>query len=439
MSFIIILAFGFATVSLGRRLFRRWFNHVSLYGIIWSVSLLLFEMRLVQYYQLQIETWLIIFAGWIAFVAGSIIVALQAGTSKDQLSTDQPPSNPDSLEKETHYLRVILWILIVLSFAAAVQHWFVVVGRFGSIANVLILGNYLYSLRVSEGLPGAIPYLGSLALTGALLGGVYTGLQGKLRLVAILPLIIIILIEIASMGRAKMIMAAILFATGYFLTRSHSASGGQMQQKYKRALTLAAAVVILAMGSEFVRSVRGSAESFSGSTQTLRTLRGSAFITPSIYLYLTVNYGVLDQFLKKDEEKSSWGANTFAPVYRALAKIGFDTYFPHYQRFYRTPANANTGTYLREFLADFGILGILIVPFFLGLAISHFWFSYQRKMTYTSLAVLSYLFVWVGMSIFYGVTRSGDLLVCLLASLTCGLILDRKLKGPRTQESSVHD
>ena len=67
---LIILA-GISTVLLGRWMFGRWFNHVGLYGAMWSFSLALFQVGLIYYYPLEMETWFIIITGWLAFVMGS--------------------------------------------------------------------------------------------------------------------------------------------------------------------------------------------------------------------------------------------------------------------------------------------------------------------------------------------------------------------------------
>jgi hypothetical protein len=84
MSIAILLMAGFLSVLLGRFLFGNWFNHVSLYGSIWSISLSLFQARLIWYYPLAPETWMLIGAAWFAFIVGSItVVAFQRFVGSD--------------------------------------------------------------------------------------------------------------------------------------------------------------------------------------------------------------------------------------------------------------------------------------------------------------------------------------------------------------------
>jgi oligosaccharide repeat unit polymerase len=120
-----------------------------------------------------------------------------------------------------------------------------------------------------------------------------------------------------------------------------------------------------------------------------------------------------------------FGANTLAPVYRVLAKLGFDTHTSRYQVFYKTPAPANTGTYLREVHADFGVLGVLLIPFLMGFVTTVIWFRIQRDFSYAWFAVLACCFSVIGASLFTIPTRSGDLIVILISTFLAGKVLDR--------------
>jgi oligosaccharide repeat unit polymerase len=267
-------------------------------------------------------------------------------------------------------------------------------------------------------------------LPATLIAGVYTAKVGRLKLVAILPILISIIVDLSSMGRAMMIMAAILFTNGYFLTRRALPAAGKATSvfSFKKISMFVTAILLLFAGSELVRSTRHVNENLVGAKRSLKQLEGSSFITPSIYLYLTGNYAVLNQYLKSEEVERFTGANTLAPFFRLLAKVGFDTDVEAYQKFFRTPVNANTGTYLRELHSDFGIAGIILGPYFIGIITSLSWFRYQRTGTYVDLVTLSYLQVMVAMSLFYLVTIAGYLLVYLIIGLCVAIFLDYKLK-----------
>jgi oligosaccharide repeat unit polymerase len=434
MTITLILVLGAGAIVLGRLLFDRWFNHVSIYAFLWSASLALYEVRMIGYHVLAPETWMIIISAFLSFLFGCL--AVQTGRSVLGKQWQGEPSQPErksDLDQEHRLIRRTLLITSAISFVVAIQHWTVVLQKFGSIEAVILWGNLLYNSRIHEGLPGAIPYFASLALTGTMFAGAYTASSGRITPLSVIPFLIVVLIELANMGRAKMVMAAILFLSGYFFYKERlrnvdkQASRGRSRQ----VLSLLFAIVLLVASAELVRSVRGGNESFSGSTKMLRSLEGSSFLTPSLYMYATIHPGVLNQYLKEDREHTPWGSNTFAPVYRILAKLGFDTKVNTYQIFYYTPAPANTGTYLREIHADFGLAGVAVVPFLLGVVTTVWWFRMRERFRFFDCAIATYLFVIVAMTLLYGATRAGDLLSALLAGVFIGAMIDRTLIGAR--------
>ena len=429
MTISLILLAGFCLALSGRFVFGRWFNHVSIYAGIWSVALALFEARLIDYYRLDSGTWIVIIVGSLAFAFGAFAVATFDYAFRDRLPlrSDLLSRRPEETRAEERALRTALWILNIVTLLAGLQHWWVVLRKFGSVSNVLLYGNLVYSMRLADQLPGMIPYFDALGMTAAVVGGAYISLAGRFKFAGFLPLILIIFIELANMGRARIIIGAILFAASYLLGKRGAAPGAEQvrESRWKRIAPIGVVIVILALGLETIRSLRGANESISDATTQLRSLEGASFVTPMVYMYFTVEFGVLNQYLKQGGERILPGGNTFAPVFRLLDKFGLKTYVPYYQQFYNTPVGANTGSYLRELHADFGLLGILLGPFIFGLLSSIAWFRYRASKQFRDLTILAYMFSVVGMSIFYVVTRGGDFIISFVCALGVGLFVDR--------------
>jgi hypothetical protein len=416
-------------VLLGRFLFHGWFNHLSIYAGIWGFSLSALQLELIDYYPFAGETWLFVAAGGFAFIFGSITpVAAWFAAGGPAPAAPAVPA-PAAAGRELETLRLVLWVLNAIALATVIQHWVMVLRQFGSVANVLFWGNLVYSFRVERGIPGAIPYFDALALAGSLLAGAYTARSGKVRPVAVLPFLIVLANEIAVMGRARLIMAAVLFVSGYFFTprRARVRTVHALGSRLARAATVIVALTVLLAGAEFVRSTRGATEQFRGAKPALYRLTQDAFITPSMYLYASAQTVVFSQYLKSGGEATPWGNNTFAPVYRILGKLGFDVGSGTYQKFYRTPHPSNTGTYLRELHADFGPAGVLLGPYLLGITATLAWRRVVRRFRYADLAVLGYVYTLVGMSILYVGTRAGDLLMGVISAWVVGWVVDRSL------------
>lgn len=415
-----ILGAAFATIVLSRLMFRRWFNHVSLYAFVWGFTLALFHLRFIEYYPLDHVTWLVIVTGWISFVAGSftVLIVFPSPSASSEMS--------DVADPVLGHLRRWIWILSLAGLAGALLNWMQLIQTFGSIGNALLLGNVLYSMRVAGEIGEAVPYLSSVLLAAIALAGVYTGLRGKFTILSSVPMVCIIVSSLAAMGRSSLLIGFILFVSGFFFASSPAHdSRARLRRQVRNLAAIALIGVLGVLGAEAVRGQRGTIESFEGATQNLNRLGGASFITPSIYLYFSVHHGVLNQYLKGDGEKIPVGGYTFAPLLRALSKLGFDTYVTQYTPMYVTPVPSNTGTYLKEVHADFGMVGVLLYPYALGSITSLIWLGIRRKRSFLSVLILTHLYVAIGMSFLVSAPFLGYWVVSISTSALIGYLLDR--------------
>jgi oligosaccharide repeat unit polymerase len=427
---LLLVGIGIAFTFVGRWIFCRWFNPHSLYSAIWASSLALFALDFIHYYRIESEVWFIVLGGWLAFGIGSATVTATRyalGLPMECGRLKAVDGERTLNEKTVLLMGRVLWIINIITLLDAIYQVHLILRLVGSLTNVFAFANLIYSSRVGEGLPGAIPYVSSFALAGSLLAGVYTSMIGRVKLVALLPLLSVIIVSVVSMGRATMIIAGILYLSGYLLNerRLNTPLARNVHGKLKRSIAVACAIVLLLSGSELVRSNRGTIEGYAAATSSLNKMGRSSFITPSIYLYLTVHFAVLNEYLKKNQETSFPGSYSLAPLWRVLTKLGFDTQVQQYQPFYRTPERANTGTYLRELHADFGLAGIVFGPYLLGLVTSLWWHRFRHGNRLLDLVIVGHLFVVVAMSIFVNSTQLGYWLVSLLGGMGVAIFLDR--------------
>jgi oligosaccharide repeat unit polymerase len=403
-------------------MFGRWYNHVGLYGAIWGLSLALFHVGLIYYYPLETETWFVIVAGWLAFVMGSAAVVC-AHYAVDSDMVKVPTIYNTTADSAPSSILRVLWIINIITAIDSTYAMYNISKFLGSISNILKLGHFLYQVKIHEGIPGAIPYVGTLTLVGSLLAGYYTSTVGRLRLVTFVAILTALTNAIALMSRATLIFDGILFITGYIINRKIRPRQYQMREgsRFKRAFTIIVIIALIVSGMEIIRGNRGMVESFVGQTTALKKLNVGAgsFITPSIIMYITAHAGVLNQYLRHDGENQPIGHYSLAPIWRVLSKLGFDTYVEQHQPFYLTPVQANTGTYLRELHADYGITGIILGPFLLGLISSMYWFRFKKTQALWDLVILGHIYIVVGMSLFTFATGTG----VLWTSLFLGLII----------------
>ncbi len=424
---LLLATLGLLGMIVGRFLFGRWYNHVSLYALVWGAGLALYELRLINYAPLKSEVWLMILYAWIAFALGSVVYILARSAARVPNIERVTAISAHSRFMESRLLAIFTFILSIVALATTLQHWSVLIDQFGSVTDVLMNGYKVYRMRVADQLPGMIPYFDSFSLTASFFGGLYSSRVGKIKPLTLLPLFIVIVEDIGIAGRAKMLMAAILFTSAYFIAkvgqvRTRTAQPG----RWKRLLATGLIVAIFLVAAEFVRNIRGAFESFYGASRKLSKLEDYAFLTPSLYMYLSSHFGVFNAYWKAEAEHPFPGSNTFAPLFRVLAKWELAESVPYYQRFYNIPFSSNTGTYLRELHADFGAAGILVVPFLLSLACTILWVRLRHRFRLATVSLLTHLYVIVIFSFLYQATRLGYWVVSLVIAWAISSFIDQR-------------
>lgn len=428
-----IIFFTIVSILLGRVIFGRWFNHITLYCVPWGVSLSIFHSGLIKYYPLEAETWIYIIAAWLLFILGSATVPVaRFSAGKNNTGKVLTLKAVDVKDDYVQKLQKVLWIFnIVLMLHAMYEVYNVIRLLGGDVLNFFTLANKLYDVRVKEGIPGSIPYFGQLVFFVAVLAGVYTSLVGRLRFVAFIPFLISVLTSLIQVVRALALIVAILFICAYFLNRRrvNYPSISKFAQSVKRLGAVFFLLALLLVTIEVVRNTRGIYERFSGQSRALKVMQksGTSFISPSVIMYLSVHSGVFDQYLREDVEHVVWGRYSLAPMWRVISKFGFDTYVGFYQSwFYYTPVSANTGTYLRELHADYGPVGVIVIPYILGILCSFYWFRVHEKNTLTDITVLSLLYSVVAMSWFVMITQLGGWFLSLVVGIFVARKVDKK-------------
>jgi hypothetical protein len=396
-----------ATIWLGVKVYGQWVNHITIYSTVWGVQIVLFQMRLINYNDLSIEALVFIFGAWVVFIIASLTFRnFYRGSS---FLNDE--------RKQSHFSDSSLTIaLVVLTLVGAVgtyQHWMLLIKTFGSVQNAIINGNIIYSLTRKGGIPGEWQYIDSASLSASFLGGYFIRMKRKFVILGVIPFITVFAESLTSFGRAKLILALVLWGVGFFVSKPQERNKIRKVMK-NQVLILVSVALIFVLGVELVQVIRNASakHSFAGESSTLSQTKGIAgLIGPSLYMYLSSDLAVLNKFLTYDFsgkiEHQETGANTLAPIYRILSRFDLTEYPPHYQPFYAVPVFTNTGTYLRELYADWGLFGTFIMVYLLGAICSVTYEVYHVNRSLIALAVLAHLYVIVFFSFAVQATRLG--------------------------------
>jgi len=409
MLILFITLISIFSILASRFLFNKWFNPLSLYVLLWLMMLDLYQLRLMEFIDLSAETWWVIISGFLSFLLGilTLYFAQKSIIQKDEVSHEHEKVI-NIFNNDGNYIKLFIIIYSLIGLFSALQHWILLIHKYGNITTVLINAGLIYRIRVEGESVGETPYIFIFSYSAVFLGAIYTAYRKKFSFYTIFPFIGLILNELAIIGRAGIFFGFMEFVISFLFFKEFFYSTKKVdsaKHKYNFIIALTIVLTLVIMSNFAIKQFRGTFENYKASTKELNKFKGGLLITPSIYLYFSSSVGVLDKYLELNSEKTDFGQNSFLPIYSVLSKFDITKKPPVYQKGYYIPMWTNNGTYLREICADFGFAGIFIVPYLLGLFSTFFWFRYFEYGSINSLISLVYLCLIIVFSIFMMVTR----------------------------------
>jgi len=417
------IAFGLLVFTLffSKHMLGRWFNHLNIYVTVWFVVIYLYQLKLMNYVEVTSFTWGVILFGYMSFLMGTIIVVVaRLNFGKKNINVVCKNELSSLFIFDGNILKYFILFFSIIGLMNALQHWYILIQEFGDIKTVLIKANLVYRLRTEGEIKGVIPYLYISSYVGVVLSGIYSAYKNKLTLVAVFPFLAIIMKELASFGRAGILIGFLQFIISFFLYMYYLNSINRNKKNVPKKNAVIAFLLMIALfigALTLVKSFRGTYETFKASTSSLKKFNNGAVVSPSIYLYMSSHIGVLSKYFEKDTERAILGENSFQPIYNLLSKFEVVDHPDFYQRGYWIPMWTNTGTYLREIHADFGDTGLLIVPFLLGLITTFYWFRFYENGKSFDFTILVYLYLIISMSFLVMITRTSVWFISFLTLL----------------------
>jgi len=411
MSLLIIFVISFLGIVLGKFLFRKWLNHLTLYCFFFGSSVFLYELKLLPYVNITPFTWFVVITSFLSFLLGIITIIGARNLYKE---------NPTFIEKsdisfkifsdDGKTLKYAIILFSLISVYSAIEFWMVLIKQFGSIPGVIINAQIIYRLTISGELKGATPYISIFGFVAVFFAGIYTAYNRKFTLLSFVPLLSIIIREVGGAGRAAMSVALVEFVLSFFLFRYLLNNDSFKRFKFSKMSAVVASTILITIfivGVSLVKISRASetSEKFSGASRELLQTKENIFLSPSVYLYASSNVGVLSKYLSSKGENIGFGQNTFQTFYLILAKLGIIERPYEFPKGYFIPMWTNSATYLRDLHADFGIAGVLLGPYLLGLLLTWLWFKFYERKNMIAFTFLVYFYLVVVFACLGIVTR----------------------------------
>jgi oligosaccharide repeat unit polymerase len=391
--------------------------------------LFLYEIRLIRYYELSPKTWFVIISAFVGFVLGIMTIYSARGVfNKNNIIEITPKLSTGLFYKNGLILKLAIIFFFIIGILSALQHWKVILDEYGTFTNIIINAAKIYRERVESDAAGVIPYVWLSSYVGVFIAGLYSAYINKFKLIASLPLIAVLIKEIANFGRVGILLSFFEFFISYLLFRHYLSWQDGLSIKtpqIKMVLSFVLLFALLTVGASTVKFLRNPVDSIKGSSSELQTYRGGFVISPSIYLYASSHVGVLNKHLEEEAQAKLIGSKTISPIYRFLGRFEFVQKPAYHQKGYFTPQWTNTGTYLRDIHGDFSYWGVFTIPFLLGLLCTYFWFKFYEEGKIRDYIILTYLYILVVMSFLVWVSSFPQWMVTLMLLLILIPLLEK--------------
>jgi len=392
------------SIFFSKIIYKKWLNPLSLYAIIWGGMVFFYGFRLLPLIDLTTQTWIVIILSYLSFLLGGVLVY----TARDYFnnSNELYKWKKDEIfifANDGKYLNLIILVLSIIGLIAAIQHWLHLLSEYGSLAEVFVHAQRVYRYRIDDINQGAIPFVWLLSYVAIFLSGIYTAYKKRLTLGALISILGISLKSLATFTRGGILFGFLEFIIGFVIFRYilkevknyHDSSNAKMIFG-----SFILVLILVATASVVKLSRTGMDSHYKGAGSTISKFEGGGVISPSIYFYLTSQIAVLSKYLDDDHQNNLFAENTLFPVYRFLGKFDLVKKPKFKSKGYYVPTWSNTSTYLGGLHKDFGYTGIFIGPFLLGIFVTFFWYKVLFEGRLSSVVILSFLILMIGMSFF---------------------------------------
>jgi len=278
MIFLIVFSFGLLGILLGKYIFKKWFNHLSIYCFIWSCLIIFYNLRLLPYVEIIPLAWIFIFLSFLSFLLG----ILTSISMRNLNSNQQIERNTDvSLDIFKDGGKIVKYSIILFSFIcllAAIQNWMVLIKMYGSIPGVILNLTNIYNKTIHGEIKGIIPYISFLGYVAVFFSGLYTAYNKKFTLLTFFPFIGITIKEFATTGRVGILFALLEFLFTFFLFRNLLKNDLLQRYKFNKRNGIIAFSIIIIFFITFIsiaRITRGTGESFANKSVQLKNLKNN--------------------------------------------------------------------------------------------------------------------------------------------------------------------
>jgi len=413
MSYLLVLgclAGAAVAVWLSSKYFRHPLSPFSVFYCAWFIALAFYHLHWIAYIPVRRSGWTMIAVSMVTFGLGWIIPYL-TWNPRDYRTTDLIQRQVSSAR-----LRAVIGICFVLGSIAFVAFVYAVHAKLGIATFIEAPWEIRQAMSPAEGgeLREPLKPLSWLNVANVALCTLYIfGAKGPRRR-WVWAVLVLTLLELPLLQDRIHFFFAV--AWGLFvllhLTRI----------TVRKLIGLAAFGTVLLLAQFLaVATWLGKVAENNPILMDVAKVQGAAVLLLSPYMYLTVSFPALQVHIDSTL-RPTYGAMTFYPLFQVLNKVDPTLEPPPViSDFVSVPFLANTFTWLQQFYDDFGIAGVWIGPWIIGILTSSFYFYMLSTRSAYSILMNGVFSFCVALSIYGNHFTQGPawyfVVVCLLIGI----------------------
>lgn len=370
------LVVSFACIS--KNYLKTWLNPVSVFVSVWGINLVVFSIFADQYIKIHAQTWLVLLASFVTYLLG--IYSFWFGIPdkrwlrRNLKSEDRIFALRSTIDKGK--MRVAIYFLIVAG-GIFFFYFLISVGRLQGFNRIIYTLLDTRSVMKNEGaLPGFhYLYFWEMLLPLTVLYILLFGKRSDLMLViVVLILTLCLVLTGAKTNIAKSLMWSFVF---YSLLKFENI-------QLKRIVVISISVIFSGIFLFFVHT---------GFTGELKNFHAQF---REVILRFSAQFPTFQLLINDSSISHSYGSLIFHPVAKLAQLVWPEMYVPsHILDFYPVPYWFNLATYLDVFYRDFGVVGVVMLPWFFGvLSGSCFYLYCIKKNNFFVLFAFSIILLW---------------------------------------------
>ena len=146
MSLVLITVISVLGILLGKFLFKKWLNHITLYSFFFGSSVFLYEIKLLPFIDIIPYAWFIVIISFLSLLFGTItIISARNLYSENPTVIGKSDVSLKIFSDGGKTLKYAIILFSLISIYSTIEFWMALLKQFGSIPGVLINAQIIYN------------------------------------------------------------------------------------------------------------------------------------------------------------------------------------------------------------------------------------------------------------------------------------------------------